>query len=113
MPGDHRSPSVGAIRQAAVKTWEFKPVICKRCIVEGRVQGVWFRDTTRRKALELGVRGSAMNLPDGSVEVLACGEKQAVDALCDWLWEGSPNSRVTAVQCEFANTPAPPGFSIA
>lgn len=74
-------------------------MICKRCIVSGRVQGVWYRDTTRRKALELELSGSAVNLPDGTVGVIACGEPQAVAALCDWLWEGSPLSQVTEVRC--------------
>jgi acylphosphatase len=87
-------------------------MICKRCIVSGRVQGVWYRDTTRRKALELGLSGSAVNLPDGTVEVTACGEPQAVAALCDWLWEGSPLSQVTEVRCvDWAGEP-PAGFTI-
>ncbi len=85
---------------------------CKRCIVSGRVQGVWYRDTTRRKARELGLLGSAVNLPDGTVEVIACGEPQAVAALCDWLWEGSPLSQVSEVQCvDWAGEP-PADFTI-
>ena len=88
-------------------------MICKRCIVEGRVQGVWYRDTTRRKALQLGVRGSATNLADGSVEVIACGESEAVEALCAWLWEGPSLSRVTSVRCEAVSTAGPEDFSIA
>ena len=75
-------------------------MICKRCTVQGRVQGVWYRDTTRRKALELGLSGSAVNLPDGSVEVIACGSDAAVAALCEWLWQGSPMSQVESVRCE-------------
>ena len=85
---------------------------CRRCVVEGKVQGVWFRDTTRRKALELGVRGRATNLADGSVEVLACGDTKAVEVLCDWLWEGSPMSRVSRVRCEDVETFDGIGFSI-
>jgi len=88
-------------------------MICRRCRVKGRVQGVWFRDTTRRKALQLGIRGSATNMPDGSVEVLACGEPAAVEQLCDWLWQGSPMSQVREVRCEPAETLHPDGFSIA
>ena len=75
-------------------------MICVRCIVSGRVQGVWFRETTRRHARQLGVDGSAVNLPDGTVEVIACGEEQAVRALQEWLWTGSPLSRVDEVRCE-------------
>ncbi len=73
---------------------------CMRCIVSGRVQGVWFRETTRRKALELGLTGQALNLKDGTVEVTACGNDPALRALRDWLWEGSPMSRVDDVHCE-------------
>ncbi|WP_456445396.1 acylphosphatase [Thiolapillus sp.] len=73
---------------------------CIRCIVSGRVQGVWFRETTRRKAVELGLSGQALNLPDGRVQVTACGEEQALAALQEWLWKGSPLSRVDDVRCE-------------
>lgn len=74
--------------------------LCLRCFVSGHVQGVWYRDTTRRKALELGLTGYARNLSDGRVEVLACGEESAVTALRDWLWEGSRHARVTDVHSE-------------
>ncbi len=84
---------------------------CVRCIVSGRVQGVWFRETTRSRAQELGITGSAVNLPDGTVEVIACGEEEALDGLCNWLWVGSPMSRVDHVSCEFLPEQAPaPGF---
>lgn len=73
--------------------------VCRRCRVEGLVQGVFFRASTRARAQELGVTGWAKNLPDGSVEVLACGDAAAVAQLREWLWEGSPQSRVSAVHC--------------
>ena len=73
--------------------------VCLRCRVEGLVQGVFFRASTRARAQQLGVTGWAKNLPDGSVEVLACGAEAAVTQLCEWLWEGPPQSRVTAVNC--------------
>ena len=47
--------------------------IARRCLVAGRVQGVFFRASTRARAEALGVAGHARNLPDGRVEVLACG----------------------------------------
>lgn len=71
--------------------------IARRCLVAGRVQGVFFRASAARKARELGVTGHARNLPDGRVEVLACGDARAVESLCVWLWQGSPASHVTAV----------------
>ena len=72
-------------------------MICRRSLVSGRVQGVFYRATCVRKAQALGLSGHARNLPDGRVEVLACGEAGAVEQLVAWLWEGSPASRVTAV----------------
>ncbi len=75
-------------------------MIARRCLVAGRVQGVFYRASTRARATALGVTGLARNLPDGRVEVLACGDAAAVDALCRWLWQGSPASAVTAVETE-------------
>jgi acylphosphatase len=74
--------------------------VARRCLVSGRVQGVYYRASTRSRARELGVTGHASNLPDGRVEVLAFGPVAAVDALCRWLWQGSPASHVTAVEVE-------------
>jgi len=73
-------------------------MICRRSFVSGRVQGVFYRATCVRKAQSLGLAGWARNLADGRVEVLACGDAAAVDALVAWLWEGSPASKVTAVE---------------
>ena len=78
-------------------------MIARRCLVSGRVQGVFFRASTRQRAQALGVLGHARNLPDGRVEVLACGEAAAVDALCAWLWQGSPASHVTGVEIDAAD----------
>lgn len=77
-------------------------MICLRCVVSGRVQGVFFRESTRQEAESLGVTGSAVNLPDGRVEILACGEESAVRALVDWLWEGPRLAEVEDVEVEEA-----------
>ena len=74
-------------------------MICKKCRVSGQVQGVFYRASTQRQALKLGVTGWAHNLPNGMVEVMACGEENVVKALCDWLWEGPEYAQVTDVQC--------------
>jgi acylphosphatase len=71
-----------------------------RAIVRGRVQGVWYRVYTERKARELGVFGHVRNLPDGSVEILAEGDPSGVDRLVEWTWTGSPHSSVTEVEVE-------------
>jgi acylphosphatase len=71
---------------------------CARFLVTGRVQGVFFRASTRERALALGLAGKAENLPDGRVEVIACGEAAALDTLGDWLRRGPPAARVDDVQ---------------
>jgi acylphosphatase len=72
--------------------------VARRAFVSGRVQGVFYRASTRAKAQALGVCGHAVNLPDGRVEVLALGEPQAVEALLEWLWRGPPAAHVTNVE---------------
>ena len=66
--------------------------------VYGRVQGVWFRDSTRREAQRLGISGHAINLPNGNVEVLAVGPGVALQELEQWLYVGPPVARVTNVE---------------
>ena len=73
-------------------------MLCNRCLVSGRVQGVFYRASAQQRAQELGVRGYARNLSDGRVEVLACGDAAAVEAFVGWLWTGSSASRVRAVE---------------
>ncbi len=70
----------------------------RRFIVTGRVQGVYFRDSTRIEAEKLGIRGVARNLADGSVEVIAHGDAEAVGCLHRWLHDGPPRARVEAVR---------------
>ena len=82
-----------------------KDSVSRRFTVSGRVQGVYFRASTREIAQQLGVRGYARNLADGTVEVLAVGAHASLDALEKWLWSGSPASRVDAVQAEPISEP--------
>src|SRR3546814_7165723 len=62
--------------------------------VLGHVQGVFFRQSTRQRALELQIDGWVRNCDDGSVEGLACGEAAAIDALREWLQHGPATARV-------------------
>lgn len=62
------------------------------------MQGVFFRASTRDRALQLGLRGYARNLSDGRVEVLAEGDARALDALERWLHVGPPRAKVEAVE---------------
>jgi acylphosphatase len=72
--------------------------IIRRFLVFGKVQGVYFRHSTRLEARRLGLRGSARNLPDGSVEVLAQGASTAVGELMAWLHRGPAQARVDEVR---------------
>ena len=84
-----------------------------RFIVSGRVQGVCFRAGTREQARRLGLRGHAVNRPDGRVEVVAVGSDAAIDALAVWLQQGPPLARVAGLLREdLADAPEPDGFRI-
>jgi acylphosphatase len=100
------------VRRSAATTTEVG-MMCKRCLVSGRVQGVYYRATAARRAHELGIRGFARNLSDGRVEIVACGADESVSAFVKWLWIGSSASKVTAIEVTDA-APDPlharPGF---
>jgi acylphosphatase len=72
-------------------------VVRKRVIVHGRVQGVFFRDTTRRMAQSRGVAGWVRNNPDGSVEAAFEGADEAVDAMVAFAREGPRGAAVESV----------------
>jgi acylphosphatase len=76
---------------------ELGPVV-RRFFVFGKVQGVYFRHSTRLEAGRLNLRGFARNLPDGSVEVLAQGAAAAVEELRRWLGRGPAHARVDEVR---------------
>lgn len=71
-----------------------------RALVHGTVQGVFFREYTRRQAGVLGLRGWVRNRFDGTVETVFEGEDQAVARMSSWLWLGSPEARVLRVECK-------------
>ena len=86
-------------------------MVCKKCLVGGRVQGVFYRATAAHRARELGIHGHARNLPDGRVEVLVCGDEASVEAFVEWLWIGSSASKVTSVDVADADAASVrPGF---
>jgi acylphosphatase len=66
-------------------------------IIQGKVQGVYFRDYTRREAERLGLCGWVRNLRDGSVEALITGDGAKVEQMLAWLHKGSPMAMVTGV----------------
>ena len=69
-----------------------------RWIIHGRVQGVFFRDTARQVARRLNIKGSAVNLSDGTVEVIAEGAANAVKQFQSWLVIGPDMAKVTKVE---------------
>ena len=86
--------------------------ICVRCYISGQVQGVFFRASTLEQAQMLGIVGHAKNMGDGRVEVVACGDELAVEALKRWLQRGPPNARVTDVECIEIEIEEPRGFTM-
>lgn len=70
---------------------------CIEATVTGRVQGVFFRNSTQEMAQSLGLTGWVKNNTDGSVLLCACGEKTQVEQLIEWLNEGPPLAKVTSV----------------
>ena len=78
--------------------------------VKGRVQGVGFRWWTRARALELGLAGSATNLDDGRVEVVAEGSREACERLLEQLRSGSTPGRVEFVAERWGTPRGEQGF---
>jgi acylphosphatase len=73
-------------------------MLIRRFLVLGNVQGVFFRHSTRLEATKLSIHGSARNLADGSVEVIAQGEPAALEQLRTWLARGPAQARVEEVR---------------
>ena len=84
-----------------------------RCLVSGRVQGVGYRAATVERATALGINGSARNLVDGRVEVVAAGGPDAIESLVAWLWSGPPAAVVNSVVLEDCSEMPGPGFRLA
>ncbi|MBA2709719.1 MAG: acylphosphatase [Tatlockia sp.] len=70
--------------------------LCMRCYISGRVQGVWFRASAKKEADHLAITGWARNLPDGRVEILACGEEKHLNLFSSWLHQGPQFAEVSA-----------------
>ncbi len=86
------------------------PEKCIKALISGRVQGVFFRESTRKQALNLGLKGHAINLSDGRVEVLACGHEQSIQELINWLHKGPDYAQVSDVTVQLVNTEDLSGF---
>lgn len=85
-----------------------------RLIVHGRVQGVFFRANTQREAQRLGLSGWVRNLPDGSVEAVAEGERPILEELIAWCRRGPEHALVEEVELLWEEPQGErPGFRIA
>jgi len=89
-----------------------EPRECRLFLIEGRVQGVFFRESTRRQAEPLGITGFAKNMADGSVQVLACGGPEALNRLTKWLETGPPMAEVERMEWIKSSSQSPDSFVI-
>lgn len=87
-------------------------VVRRRLLVRGRVQGVWFRESARRRAEELGVSGWVRNRPDGAVEAELEGDPEDVEVIVSWFGHGPPQARVDSVAVEGRSPFGERGFSV-
>ncbi|NVK84817.1 MAG: acylphosphatase [Cytophagia bacterium] len=81
-------------------------------IVNGKVQGVFYRASTREKVIELGLSGWCMNLPNGDVQIHAEGEREALNSLLMWCKVGPPRAIVDSVDFKEVEFQAYSEFSI-
>jgi len=72
-------------------------IVRRRILVDGRVQGVFYRASAEREANRLGLAGSARNRRDGQVEIVVEGRADAVDAFTGWTKIGPPRAHVTGI----------------
>jgi acylphosphatase len=85
--------------------------ICVRCLVAGRVQGVFYRASARHQGQALGLTGYAQNLHDGRVEVMACGDPGKIEQFKAWLLRGPSGAQVSGVACEVVAVQEFAGFT--
>ena len=84
----------------------------RRVVAHGRVQGVWFRESARRRADELGIAGWVRNRADGAVEAELEGPPEEVEVLTDWFRHGPPGAQVERLEVEEAASTGEAGFSV-
>ena len=80
--------------------------------VTGKVQGVFFRESTKEQATALGVAGTVCNLPDGGVEIICTGTPEQLESLINWCRQGPPKAKVTDVQWKENGLQSFNGFTV-
>jgi len=83
-----------------------------RVIVQGSVQGVFFRAEARNRARSLGLAGWVRNVPDGTVEAVFEGEDEPVESMVEWCNRGPAGARVEDVDVDWSEPEGDEGFSI-
>lgn len=86
--------------------------VCIHCYVKGNVQGVFYRAGAKAEAERLGLTGWTRNLPDGQVEVVACGDEKAIGRYQKWLWHGPKLARVDDIEVIDSSWEEFAGFTI-
>ena len=84
----------------------------KRVIAHGRVQGVFFRDSTRQRAEAAGVSGWVSNRPDGAVEAVFEGDDDAVGRLVEWMKDGPRSASVDRIEIDDEDVEGLSGFDV-
>lgn len=87
-------------------------IVRAKLLISGRVQGVFFRGTTRRRATSLGVSGWVRNLPDGRVEAVFEGPEDDVRNMISWCHSGPRSARVESVDVNWQEPRGETGFSV-
>jgi len=81
-------------------------------IIKGKVQGVYYRQTTQEKAMALGITGTARNLPDRSVKIIATGTREQLDKLLAWCRQGPSRAEVSGIETKDEELRSFPDFRI-
>ncbi len=87
-------------------------MIGRRWLISGKVQGVWFRASTKKEAVRLNISGWARNLKDGNVEVIAFGNDDALSELGVWLEHGPELADVINIKQEDIAWKSYTGFDV-
>lgn len=100
---------ISILKKIKIKNYKNKPILTiimkrVRLIIKGRVQGVFFRHNTNKVAYKLGLKGFVRNLDDGSVEVIAEGDKKKIDELIQFCRKGPAYARVDDVKIGYEKT---------
>jgi acylphosphatase len=107
-----RTDSISADFRSGIHVTAMSEEIRAHVFVTGRVQGVYYRATTREQAREEGVDGWVKNLDDGRVEAVFEGDRASVEAMVEWCRTGSPRARVDDVDVEYGGPSGIEGFEI-